>query len=78
MLRLFGIAVEVVPEGFAVIGSPGAWSAPERPVATFSDPHIGLAAAALAAAGGSVLLDERKHIDDHFPDLLDRWINLRP
>jgi hypothetical protein len=27
MLRLFGIAVEVVPEGFAVIGSPGAWSA---------------------------------------------------
>jgi len=76
LLRLFGIAVEVVPEGFAVLGVPGGVRAPERPVATFGDPHIGLAAAALAAAGGSVALDERTHIDDHFPDLLDRWINL--
>jgi len=25
-----------------------------------------------------VVLDERKHIDDHFPDLFDRWINLPP
>jgi 5-enolpyruvylshikimate-3-phosphate synthase len=78
MLRLFGVAVEVVPEGFAVVGVPGGVRAPDRPVSTFGDPHIGLAAAALAAAGGSVVLDERKHIDDHFPDLLDRWINLSP
>jgi 3-phosphoshikimate 1-carboxyvinyltransferase len=78
MLRLFGVAVEVVPEGFAVVGMPGGLRTPERAVATFGDPHIGLAGAALAAAGGSVVLDERKTIDDHFPDLLDRWISLPP